>query len=117
MPPSSPSLLELAYNHIALPPKLPGKRDAHVTNVEKQLVGRLIRATEILAGYLGGEYNEAWDYVRKSLETCRELNDGGILEKSRLLEAFKTIRASDEKSLVLHVAEQNAAIIVRFDGR
>lgn len=116
MPPPSPSLLELVYNHIALPPKLPGKRDTDVASVEKQLVNRLIKAADILGSTLEGEYGETWKYVRKSLEMCRELNSGGVLEKARLLEAFKSIQSCDDKSLILHVAEQNAAIIVRFNG-
>jgi hypothetical protein len=110
MPPSHSSL-ELVFNHLVLPPKLPQSRDADIEDIESQIIIRLLDATGILKTLANGKSAEAWDHVWASLETCRVVNDDGRLNRATLQDAFQTLQKRE--GLILHVAEQNAGILIR----
>ena len=55
-----------------------------------------------------------WDTVRRSLETCRTVNQAGRLNKASLLTAFQQLGGQDV--LTLHIAEQNAGLLIRRQG-
>lgn len=108
-------VLESVFNHLALPPKLPGARDSNIERVERCIVDRLFDAAVTLKDLLKGEYDETWDRVLDSLQICRDLNQRGTLERTSLFNAFKELHQYDGANLIIHVAEQNAGLIIRED--
>jgi hypothetical protein len=103
--------LELVFNHLVLPPKLPGKRDGEIEEIENHLTKRLLNAADILKGLSSNESAEAWDCIRRSLEICSIVNEDGRLNKTSLLDAFRRLKHKD--GVILHVAEQNAGLLIR----
>src|SRR5277367_1138542 len=102
------TLLELVFNHLVLPPKLPGQRDPDIKGIEQSILTRLIRACGTLGKLTGQEFVETWASVRHSLRVCLNINLGR-LEKASLLQEFCNLQRKD--LLILHVVEQNAALL------
>jgi hypothetical protein len=105
-------LLESLFNHIALPPRLPGRQDRRVDRVERALIERLLDATVKLSRLPQNDSIDEWESLRRSLETCRRVNSGGRLTKASLLTALRELRGRD--FITLHITEQNAALIIRL---
>ncbi|KAH6649391.1 hypothetical protein F5144DRAFT_542592 [Chaetomium tenue] len=103
-------LLESVFNHIVLPPKLPGRQDADLDAVGNNILTRLIHASETLAALPGQETQEAWQSVRQLLLTCLELHQDGF-DKASLPNAFSQLGVGCP--VILHIAEQNCAILIR----
>src|SRR5579862_4246276 len=110
MLPLSPASLESVFNHLVLPVKLPGKRDSEIEQIERHLTTRLLNATDLLGG-LSSDESAAWDYIRRSLEICNTVNEGGQLNKTSLLDAFQGLQ--HKHGLILHITEQNAGLLIR----
>lgn len=107
------NLLESVFNHVVLPPKLPGQRDVNIKDLEFVILTRLIDACRTLGKLSGDELAGTWLTVGNSLCVCRNLNSGR-LERATLLQEFYDL---DQNFLVLHVTEQNAALIIRRQHR
>ena len=110
---ADPPLLQLEYNHLVLPPKLPAEEDPNLDAVEESILDRLRDACSTLTQMEGGLTN-IWSSVGRSLALCSKLNLGR-LDRSTLLAAFS--RLMPETPIVLYVVKQNAAMIVRRDIR
>lgn len=108
---SSPSLIELIFNHVALPPRLPGKQEDRIDHIEGALTDRLLAASRTLKNLTSVEFSNDWDCIRRSLEICKTVNAGGRLNKTSLLKEFRSLERKD--LLILHVAEQNAGLTIR----
>ena len=109
----STSLLELVYNHIALPRKLPDRCDdeRQVHLVERNLTSRWIEACRLVGERTDAQYSHQWEHTRRLLQSCKEINVGGRIDKFALL---RELRCLDKGfSLILHVVEQNAGLLVR----
>ena len=115
MLPLSASSLTAVFNHLVLPPKLPGKQDSDIGEIERQLAIRLISATGILRDLSNDESTEAWGCIQRSVKTCSIVNEDGRLNQTTLLDAFR--RLQDKDGLILHVAEQNAGLFIRRHAR
>ncbi|KAI9684828.1 MAG: hypothetical protein M1829_000203 [Trizodia sp. TS-e1964] len=110
---STLEFIHLQFNHIALPPRLPGQQDAKLDVVESGLIQRLVNATKHLAHLTDPPASrDLWHTLRRSLQTCKYLNSGRRLSKASLLTAFRELQGSD--FIALHVTEQNAALIIRL---
>lgn len=80
--------------------------------VNASLNNRLLEAVCVLLG-------RQWDHkskrnletIRKSLETCRDINIHGRLSKPALLHALS--RLSPGSLIILHISQQNAGLIIR----
>ncbi|KAK2766241.1 hypothetical protein FQN54_007757 [Arachnomyces sp. PD_36] len=108
----SRSLLESIIAHILLPPKLPGRQDTALNQIEKALATYAVRASSTLRDILVRDDSHThWDSIRNLLQTCLTLNSGRSLDHMRLVEAFGTLRTGHP--LILHVAEQNAGLLIR----
>lgn len=108
---SVPSTLELLLNHVALPPRLPGKEDHRIEEVECALTARLLNASRELRDLVYKDYGDQWDSIHRSLQICKNMNAGGRLNKATLVTQFQGL---ERKSLlVLHVTEQNAGLLIR----
>lgn len=104
------SLIESVFNHLVLPPKVPGKHEPLYDEVSGDLVARLLDSIDNLMRHLPTEHRQAVANLRKSLVASGELNAGGCLDRVLLVKAFAGIR---ERPLMLYMEPQNAALIVR----
>lgn len=104
------ALLESVFNHLILPPKLPEQQDTDIKSIEQSILNRLIRACDTLGKSTGQNLAETLNSVRHSLRVCLNINPGR-LEKASLLQEFYNLRNKD--LLILHVVEQNAALLIR----
>lgn len=109
---SPKELLESLFNHIALPPRLPGRQDTRLDQVERALVERLLDAAVKLSRLPHNDSVDEWESLRRSLETCKRVNFGGRLTKTSLLTALRELQGRD--FIALHITEQNAALIIRL---
>lgn len=108
---SVPLLLNALVNHIGLPPRLPGKQEEGIDEIEEALTVRLLNACRALSGLTEGELSQQWDRTRKILQICKVVNAGGKLDKASLLSEFQALERKD--LLILHVTEQNAGLLIR----
>ncbi|MAD87210.1 MAG: hypothetical protein CL912_29985 [Deltaproteobacteria bacterium] len=104
------ALLESVFNHLVLPPKLPGQQDRDIEVVEQNILTRLIRACDSLGELTGQQFAGTWAPVGHSLRVCLNTNLGR-LEKASILQAFGRLQPKD--LFALHVVEQNAALLIR----
>lgn len=108
------SLLEGVFNHLVLPPKLPGGQDPHLEDESQDFIKRLIKAVDTLSGTTTNAHiNGTLASVRQSLHFCSVLNRGR-LDKDTLISVFQRF---EEEQLVLYVVEQNAALLIRRTKR
>ena len=113
---SSPSLLETLVNHVALPPRLPGKLEQKIDQFEHALIDGVLDASRTLRDLTAkdvktNDLSQSWETVRHILQTCKNINAGGKLNKASLGAEFRNL---DEKNvLILHVTQQNAGLIIR----
>lgn len=101
--------LEGVFNHLVLPPKLPGGQDPHLDEEAQDFVTRLVAAVVTLDKATNEAYTEPLSSLCQSLRLCGKLNRGS-LDKDALATAFKNL---GDAPLILYVAEQNAALIIR----
>lgn len=108
------ALLRSVLDHAVLPPNVPGKRETEESyeEISDNLLARLLRACEQAESLAGQPYSDAIRSLSKSLQACRELNRGR-LDKETMLRYFAQIKPHDV--LILHVIEQNAAILIRHE--
>jgi hypothetical protein len=104
------AFLESVFNHLVLPPKLPGQRDIDTEGIEHNILNRLIRACDTLGWLTGQEFAETWTSVGNSLRVCLSTNTGR-LERASMLQQFCKLQRND--LITLYVVEQNAALLIR----
>jgi len=103
------------FNHLVLPPGLPGQQDADIEYISNDVLDRLIRATVTLGRLASWEQASVWHAVRQSLHRCQTLHARGRLEKQSLISEFRHLEHG--QPIILHIIEQNAALIIRLDIR
>ena len=111
---SALSVLESLCNHVALPPRLPGKQEHSINQIEHALTERLLDASRTLRDLVNltnNGFGVQWDCIRRVLQTCKAINTGGKLNATSLLTEFRQVERND--LLILHVAEQNAGLLIR----
>lgn len=96
-------------NHIILPPQIPASED-HDSAVNQELAGRLIQAAQSIRDHASSECLLGWERLLSGLKASRALNSEGHLGKATLLDRLRTLPSGT--SLILHVSEQNAGILV-----
>jgi hypothetical protein len=104
-------MLELLFNHVVLPPRLPGKQDSRIEDIEHGLITRVLHASRTMRDLVNVEFRGRWDSIRRSLQTCKVVNLGGQLNKMSLVAEFRSLQSED--ILILHVAQQNAGLLIR----
>ncbi|KAI2607876.1 hypothetical protein GGR54DRAFT_633161 [Hypoxylon sp. NC1633] len=103
-------LLRPVFNHLTLPPQLPGKEDPDIEDVSIAVLERLVAACETIGSLVDEPWSIAFRDLFGSLKACFLLNSGH-LEKATMLEQFRQLEPSH--MLILHVVEQNAALLIR----
>ena len=99
------------FNHLALPPRVPGREDPGLAQISYDILERLINATRSMSNLPGNPFSRETECVRRSLQSCQIVNEGGKLTASSLLSVFRSLRVNDV--LILHVTEQNAGLLIR----
>ena len=102
-------LLQL-YQHVALPRDVPGKEDRNLFAIGDELLARLIYAVKTLRDEAPVDHTSLLDAIRLTLETSKALNVEGKVDKSLLAKEIEGL--GDNHALCLHVAEQNAALLI-----
>ena len=111
------SSLESIFNHLVIPPNLPGRQDPDPQVVADAILARLIRACDTLARLSGEPYTKYWAPLRLMLDVCQRVNSGENTDRKRFLEALQCLASEESLWLVFHVVEQNAATIIRRQTR
>ena len=109
------SVLMEVFNHLVLPPQLPGKQDTNIESTGGAIIIRLIHATSTLSRLASHGQTPPWYAIRQYLRRCQCLHINGRLEKRTLISTFCNF--NEEQPLLLHIAEQNAALIIRYNSR
>lgn len=109
---SSTSILEAVFHHVALPPRLPHEADLRLDMTQKDLAQLLLKASITLRDGSLAKFGKQWDAVRRAIQTCKTLNVDAKLTKESLLLALRELTGSD--ILILHIPEQNAALLIRL---
>ena len=102
---------ESLIHHLVLPPGLPGKQESRLDMIERDLTNRMLNATRTLSKVVGIDQYQNWDRTRHVLQVVKDLNARGMLNKASLLTEFRRLGANS--FLILHVAEQNAGLLIR----
>jgi hypothetical protein len=108
-------LLVRLYHHAVLPRKVPGREDSNLYEVERELVKRLTNAVKLLVPHASFEDLPSIDTIRLALSTCSALNVDGKIDKTMLIKELRQLQA--QQVLILHVTEQNAALLMYLNVR
>ncbi|PIG85815.1 hypothetical protein AARAC_009742 [Aspergillus arachidicola] len=106
-----PIIVVDTFNHIAFPPKLPGKRDEQPAKVNLDLIIRLRHAVQTLHRMADDDMKAVWQCIEVALNTCHVVNENGMVNKVALLDAFDKLHP--ESAVIVYIAEQNAALLFR----
>lgn len=102
-------MLESLVHHIALPPQLPQQQERVLSKIQDALLDHLLAATNTLTSL----DSVLWNCIRRSIQSCKNINSGGTINKPALLAAFRELENGSDEVLVLHVVEQNAAVLIQ----
>ncbi|KAI8634298.1 hypothetical protein F5Y19DRAFT_487754 [Xylariaceae sp. FL1651] len=106
-------LINNVYNHLVLPPQLPGAQDPDLDAISQDILSRMKRACKLAEAFANSNsIAEAYQSLHSSLNACSQLNTG-CLDQSKLLDYFRMLHPG--LMLVLYVNEQNAALLIRQD--
>ncbi|KAL2868108.1 uncharacterized protein BJX67DRAFT_387489 [Aspergillus lucknowensis] len=108
---ASRSTLQSIFNHVVLPPDLPGGADTQGELVEKELIRRLLEAAIFLKNNSGDDLFPTWQVIENTLKSSSLANEGGMCNKSAIVKALK--RLSPENCIILRIREQNAGLLIR----
>ncbi|RFU26654.1 hypothetical protein B7463_g9687, partial [Scytalidium lignicola] len=108
---SSTSLTKILFNHVALPPQLPGKQDDKISQVEWGLINLLQNASRTLGDLTTNDLYNQFEVVCYVCRICKAVNAGGKLESTALAAEFRNL--GRKEFLILHIAEQNAGLLIR----
>ncbi|KAK5999276.1 hypothetical protein PT974_01669 [Cladobotryum mycophilum] len=104
--------LEDVFNHLVLPPELPGKVSKNVVILNQELGKQLQDACAALRSTGNAQ---VWDCLIDSLATARKVHQE-CLSREEMLTAFNLLARDDvDIWLIFHVAQQNAALLVHKD--
>ncbi|CAI7604411.1 unnamed protein product [Penicillium viridicatum] len=107
-----PSTLDLAFNHIAFPPNLPGEGDGSETdNVHNYFVTLMLHAMVKISEGVGEDSSSVWLTVENILKTCLLVNQGGFVNKKLLLGVIEGLKPGDAS--MVFVGQQNACLLIR----
>ncbi|KAH7412021.1 hypothetical protein DE146DRAFT_784622 [Phaeosphaeria sp. MPI-PUGE-AT-0046c] len=109
----TPGLLSQLYHHVVLPRNVPSREDRNLHNIESELARRLTHAVKSLVEHTPLDDLPSLDTIRLALSTCSVLNVDGKIEKNMLLKEMRQL--DSQKALILHVTEQNAALLIYSD--
>jgi hypothetical protein len=104
------TLLVQLYQHAVLPRQVSGREDKDLYRIESELLRRLSDAVKSLVPHTPLEDLADIDAVRLALTTCSALNVDGKIDRTMLIKEMRQLVSNQE--LILHVTEQNAALLI-----
>ncbi|KAE8402926.1 hypothetical protein BDV37DRAFT_294915 [Aspergillus pseudonomiae] len=117
-------VLPLTFNHVVLPPRLPGKReaDAQVLEVQNDLLSRVLNAVKqmkeirdarnVVTWEPDATLIAPWESIEKTLRTVVEVSTEAWVNEASLLRALQELQPGN--AIILHIALQNACILIRY---
>ncbi|KAK0649645.1 hypothetical protein B0T16DRAFT_457038 [Cercophora newfieldiana] len=103
-------LVPSIYDHLVLPPKLPGGDKGTAPELSQNALTRLIDGCQRLISLTPHTLSKTFEGVYNALVACREINGRSFVDKTSALNYFRNIDSCGV--LILWVAEQNAALLV-----
>ena len=103
-------LVPSVYNHLVLPPKLPGREEGTTLELSQNVLARLIDGCQRLVSLTPHTLSKTFKGLYNALLACREINGRSFVDKTSALRYFRDIGSCGV--LILWVAEQNAAVLV-----
>jgi len=107
---SPAAIVEVLFNHLALPPNLPQRQDANLAQIEASLVDYLLIASRVLRDLPNHDCYGTWESIRQCLTACKTLNVHGRIDRTILLRELRYLKLGD--FLILHIASQNAGLLI-----
>lgn len=105
------STLEHVFNHIVLPPKLPGRQDEDIREVEKSLGFRMLFAVQQFRTHANDDVAPTWRRVAAALKACTVMDEYEAVDENAILSDLQKV--NPEQAIILYLKEQNAALIIR----
>lgn len=102
--------LKRQYNHIVLPVNVPGAEDGDIVRVERALLDRMHHAIGEFLPFVPQAHQESITAVKTAMWTCRTLHVEGTIDKNALLIELPGVL--NGTMLILHVKQQNAAVLI-----
>jgi len=106
------TILDFLYHHIVLPPQLPQSADKEGGVCERALLDHVIQACRAFRSLSDLKLQPQWDHVVQCLSNSASFLTPKSLDHALLQRAFTDL-ALGGGVLLLHVANQNAGIILR----
>ncbi|KAF2683160.1 hypothetical protein K458DRAFT_305959 [Lentithecium fluviatile CBS 122367] len=111
--PNPEGFLLQQYFHAALPRDVPGREDRNLSLIESALLDRIIGAVKATIAVAPLEHKRYVDAIRLTLVTSKALNVDGKIDKHLLVKEIRDLQG--DYALILHVTEQNAAVVIHKD--
>lgn len=102
--------LKDVFNHLVLPPQVPGSQDESIESIGQDILQRLIEAARQLGRLADPREKTALKGLRRALHQTESLHGQGRLEKQTLSETLQELESG--LPILLHVGEQNAVITI-----
>lgn len=102
--------IEAIFNHLVLPPKLPGQQGKDIDDINYNVLARLKQACEKLSSLAECDLAKTLLSLHHTLDTCLEFS-GARLEKASVLNGFNHLKP--DGFLILPIFIHNAALLVR----
>lgn len=110
-------IIDALVNHVTLPPRLPFRDDLKGGDIERALVQRLARHARAFRDSLDAQHYKSWSLICHALDQFMKLHssNSSYLNKETLEHAFIELSNSNSANdiLILHIATQNAGLIIR----
>jgi hypothetical protein len=100
MPTAGLDLLPAAYNHVVLPPDLPGNLDPNLFEVNLNLLLRFQEACTEIASSTGVKFQQELTLLCKSLNFCRQIHASPYLDRGQLEGAFRDLSDGGSSSFM-----------------
>lgn len=97
------SLLEHVFNHIVLPPRLPGSQDDDIREVEENLAFRMIFAIQQLRWYSTDDVAPTWRRVAAALKSSSVMDENGAVDEKVVLGNLKSLKS--KQTVLLYLKE------------
>ena len=104
------SLFLQQYYHVVLPRDVPEGEEVNLSSTNSALLNRLTVAVKSVALVALPTHRSSIEAIRSALETCRVVNFDGALGKRTVTEELRKL--AGERLLILHIAAQNAALLI-----
>jgi hypothetical protein len=106
------SVLQLVFNHVVLPPNLPGQHDGSRTDeVNQSLVARVLDGLSTLMSTAEHDLTLLLKGMQKTVRMCQLVNQQGFVNKRILLQGWRKMDTGDAS--IVFVGQQNACILIQ----